>query len=71
MNGNELRKLRRGTLDLTQAALAAELGLRPDTVSRYETGTLAIPKTVELAVEALVVRSERGESGALNGGHGT
>ena len=67
MSGNELRKIRRGTLDLTQAALAVALGLRPDTVSRYETGTLAIPKTVELAVELLVVRAERGESGAVNG----
>ena len=38
---------------MTQAELAAELGIQPNTVSRYETGDLRIPKTVELAMEAL------------------
>lgn len=52
MTGKEF-KIKRVTLDLTQAEIASELGIQPNTVSRYETGDLKVPKTVELAIEAL------------------
>jgi len=55
MEGDKLRGIRE-QLELTQAQLAAELGVRPNTVARYERGILAIPRVVELAIEALVVR---------------
>ncbi len=58
MTGKELRKRRRA-IDLTQVQLAEELGLSPNTVSRYETQDLVIPKAVELAIEALEARAER------------
>lgn len=52
-------KIKRVTLDLTQSQLAEQLGLQGNTISRYETGDLPIPKTVELAIEALECRSEK------------
>jgi transcriptional regulator with XRE-family HTH domain len=52
MTGKEL-KIKRITLDLTQAQLASELGIQSNTVSRYENGDMRIPKTVELAMELL------------------
>ena len=55
MTGKEFR-IKRNLLDLTQAELARELELNPNTISRYEKEDLQIPKTVELALEALAAR---------------
>lgn len=55
MTGKEL-KIKRVTMDLTQAQLAKELDINHNTVSRYESGDLTIPRTVELALEALEAR---------------
>lgn len=55
MTGREF-KIKRVILDKTQAELATELGIQANTVSRYETGDLNVPKTVELAMEALEKR---------------
>lgn len=57
MTGKEFR-IQRNLLDLTQAELANELGLNPNTISRYENEDLPIPKTVELAMEALEKRNK-------------
>jgi len=47
---NELKKIRRDQLKLTQAALAEKLGTTRVTVARYETGARRIPGVVEVAV---------------------
>ncbi len=52
MQGKEL-KTRRGKLGLTQSALAEILEVKPNTVTRWENGVLAVPKTVELALETV------------------
>jgi DNA-binding XRE family transcriptional regulator len=43
----------RSELGLTQQQLADLLEVQRNTVARYETGVLTIPKTVELAVRNL------------------
>jgi transcriptional regulator with XRE-family HTH domain len=63
MTGREF-KIKRVTLDMTQAQIAVELGLQSNTVSRYETGDLNIPKTVELAIETLERRYNEKEEQA-------
>jgi transcriptional regulator with XRE-family HTH domain len=55
MNGDELKK-RRERLGLTQAGLAEKIGVVPNTVSRYETGSLEIPVHMDLVLEALEKR---------------
>ena len=40
-------------MDLTQAELAEFLGVQPNTISRYETEDLKIPKAVELALKTI------------------
>ncbi len=55
MDKNTLKK-RRGRLGMTQADLAAELGVASNTVSRYETGSLPIPAHMNLVLEALEKR---------------
>ncbi len=40
-------------MDLTQAQLASELGVQPNTISRYENEDLKIPKAVQLALETV------------------
>ena len=55
MEKNELKQ-RRERLGLTQVQLAETLGYASNTVSRYETGTLGIPKYIELVLEALEAR---------------
>jgi transcriptional regulator with XRE-family HTH domain len=55
MTGKEF-KIKRVTFDMTQADIAKELGLNSNTVSRYETGGLPVPKVVELSMEALEKR---------------
>ena len=52
VNGKELRR-KRMSLGLNQIQLAARLEINQNTISRYETGALPIPKLVELAVETV------------------
>jgi transcriptional regulator with XRE-family HTH domain len=49
MTGEELRECRE-RLGLTQAELACEVGVRSDTLSRWERSERKIPKTVEILV---------------------
>ncbi len=59
-------KRKRGGLGLTQAELAEMLEIRPNTVSRYETGLLEIPKAVELALETVERRINESEIESAN-----
>lgn len=52
MDGEVLRK-QRIALGLTQAQLAETLDVKPNTVARWERGLLAVPRTVELAMESV------------------
>jgi predicted transcriptional regulator len=56
MTGIELRAARRRLL-LTQTHLANLLDVSRPTISYYETGHARVPRTVELAIEALLYRS--------------
>ncbi len=49
---------RRDALDLTQAELAAALGVHVMTVSRWERGSRSIPEMLTLALEALERRHQ-------------
>ena len=55
MEKNELKK-RRERLGLTQTSFAETVGISANTVSRYETGTMTIPKYMDLVLEALEAR---------------
>ncbi|MBA2733851.1 MAG: helix-turn-helix domain-containing protein [Acidobacteria bacterium] len=44
---------KRIALGLTQAQLADILDVKPNTVARWERGLLAVPRTVELAMETI------------------
>jgi DNA-binding transcriptional regulator YiaG len=46
-------RIRRAVMDLTQVQLAELLGVQANTVSRYETEDLKIPKAVELALDTI------------------
>jgi transcriptional regulator with XRE-family HTH domain len=60
MTAQDLRECRE-RLGLTQAELAREVGVRSDTLSRWERGERKIPKTVEiLVVKYLVPQSKKG-----------
>jgi transcriptional regulator with XRE-family HTH domain len=52
MRGEELKE-KRIALGLTQAQLAEILDVKPNTVARWERGLLSVPRTVELAMEAV------------------
>ncbi len=52
MTGKEF-KIQRVTMDFTQAELGEKLNISANTVSRYETEDLKIPKVVELAMKQL------------------
>ena len=54
-------KRKRGGLGLTQAELADMLEIKSNTVSRYETGLLEIPKAIELAMETIERRINESE----------
>jgi transcriptional regulator with XRE-family HTH domain len=50
---NKEFKRKRMSLGLNQTELARLLDIKPNTVSRYETGVLSVPKVVELALEGI------------------
>jgi transcriptional regulator with XRE-family HTH domain len=52
MEGDKLKE-KRVALGLTQLQLAEILGVKPNTVARWERGLLAVPRTVELAMETV------------------
>lgn len=52
MEGEKLKE-KRTALGLTQAHLAEILDVKPNTVARWERGLLAVPRTVELAMETV------------------
>lgn len=52
-------KERRENLGMTQTEFADATGLTATTISRYETGLVKIPKSMELILEALEARQIR------------
>jgi transcriptional regulator with XRE-family HTH domain len=52
MKGAKLKD-RRKALGLTQAELAELLGVRMNTVARWENGILAVPRMVDLAMDGI------------------
>jgi transcriptional regulator with XRE-family HTH domain len=52
MEGDELRK-KRTVLGLTQAELAEILGVKPNTIARWERGLLPVPRIAELAMQTV------------------
>lgn len=52
MNGPELKQ-RREELGLTQTTFADVIGITANTISRYERGSLQVPKWMELAIQTL------------------
>jgi transcriptional regulator with XRE-family HTH domain len=52
MKGAKLKE-RRKALGLTQAELAELLGVRMNTVARWENGVLDVPRMVDLAMDAI------------------
>ncbi len=52
MEGKELKE-KREKLELTQTVLADILGVKMNTVYRWESGILSVPKSIELAMETV------------------
>jgi DNA-binding XRE family transcriptional regulator len=52
MDGSELKQ-KREDLGLTQTELADILGVKMNTVYRWESGILTVPKSIELAMETV------------------
>ena len=50
------------SLGLNQSELADLLSIKSNTVSRYETGLLVVPKVVELALKAIEQESKEKEA---------
>ncbi len=52
MEGKELKE-KREKLELTQTELADILGVKMNTVYRWESGILTVPKSIELAMKTV------------------
>ncbi len=57
VQGKELRKIRQ-QLNLTQAKFADLIGVKGNTVARWERGVLPISKTIELLAQLLAEKDE-------------
>ena len=66
MTGPELRRLRR-SLGLSQLALGRLLGLKRNTVIRYEGGRRTIPKAVGIAATCIAEHRPRAKRRARPG----
>jgi transcriptional regulator with XRE-family HTH domain len=64
MESDELKE-KRAALGLTQAQLAEILGVKPNTVARWERGLLPVPRTVELAMETVERIQKKGKKAPL------
>jgi hypothetical protein len=61
-------KFARKSMGLMQKQLAALLGMKPETLCRYEKLTRPLPKPITLAIEAFLIRVTRyGESSLVPG----
>ena len=60
MEGTELKK-KREKLGFTQTELADILGVKMNTVYRWESGILSVPKSIELAMETVERKFEKKE----------
>ena len=56
-----LRAIRK-QLGWTQARFAEALGVRPNTIARWERGDLVPPLVAELAAEYIVLKQQKGEA---------
>ena len=61
MDSKEFKR-KRMSLGLNQSELADLLSIKSNTVSRYETGLLVVPKVVELALKAIEQESKEKEA---------
>jgi DNA-binding XRE family transcriptional regulator len=59
MNGQQLREFRKQTLQMSAEKLAEALGVRGNSVVRWERGDLKMPPYLELAVRYLEVKNGR------------
>jgi ribosome-binding protein aMBF1 (putative translation factor) len=55
-------KSARRSLGLSQAELAAKLGVHQTTISRFETGDLPLDERTKLALDALTMRARPADS---------
>ncbi len=69
MEGGDFRKIRK-QLDLTQAEFAELIGVKPNTLARWERGVLPISKTIALLAQLLEQQhSQKKRRGADHGLH--
>jgi len=60
MTKHEFKKVRK-SIGYSQAKLAQEMDLFIRTISRYETGEIAIPKVTELALRYIAEKTKKQE----------
>lgn len=63
MEGKELKQ-KRENLELTQTELANILGVKMNTVYRWESGILSVPKSIELAMETVERNKKKAQTQA-------
>jgi DNA-binding transcriptional regulator YiaG len=58
MEGSDVKEARR-KLALTQAELAAEIGVHPVTVAKWEADMIVVPKPIERLLQLLVLHHRK------------